>query len=150
MFTENEQQALDLDWFFMADNKVGFVASAGGKLPSSVSLLDEGEFNLISSYFRNLPEKSIVEVNSDITKVKKVKSIDSYLKDFVFMAKKGLYCYDKKVLNDFSHLDYYLVAKPKTAFNSSVLPEEILAILQKTVYPKDIEHLKSFSITEIS
>lgn len=150
MITENDQQTLDFDWFFMADNRVGFVASAGGKLPASVSVLDENEFTAINTYFRNLPDKSIYLVNSELSKFKEMKSVDSYLSDFLFMAKKGLYCYDKKVLNDFSDLDYFLVAKPKTALDSSELPEEILQILRKTVYSGDFEPLTSFSILEIS
>ena len=41
MFTETQQQTLDIDWFFIADDKIGFVTSAGGRLPESVAVLDE-------------------------------------------------------------------------------------------------------------
>jgi len=32
-----EQQTLDIEWFFTADNVIGFVASGGGLLPKPVA-----------------------------------------------------------------------------------------------------------------
>lgn len=100
MLTDIQQQALDIDWFFIADDKIGFVASAGGKLPESVAILDE-KIGIVSSYFRNLPEKTTVIINNELEKIKNTSINENYLGDFVYMAKRGLYTFDKSLLNNF-------------------------------------------------
>jgi len=112
MLTEIQQQTLDIDWFFTSEDKIGFVASAGGKLPSSVASLDEKN-GILSSYFRNLPEKTEAIINNELEKIKGSAINENYLNDFLYMAKRGLFAFDKLSLNNFLDVNYHIVAKPK-------------------------------------
>lgn len=145
MFTEIEQQTLDIDWFFISGDKIGFVASAGGKLPDSVAILDE-KIGQIVSFFRSLPEKTTVIINDELQKIKNTSITDSYLVDFIYMAKRGLYTFDKSLLNDFSDLDYHLVAKPTEFLSLEDLPSYIIDLINKTIYSENIESSLSINI----
>ncbi|MBA9073224.1 hypothetical protein GGR22_001350 [Flavobacterium gossypii] len=147
MFTETQQQTLDIDWFFIADDKIGFVASAGVKLPESVAVLDE-KIGILSSYFRNLPEITTAHIHDELKEIKKID--EKHLADFVFMAKRGLYAFDKLVLNNFSDLKYHLVAKPETYLSLKGLPTEIIDLIHKTVYTGAIDLAKAINIEDIS
>ncbi|MCD0465080.1 hypothetical protein [Flavobacterium sp. ENC] len=61
MITEIEQQSLDIDWFFTDGTHIAFAASGGGKLPESIS--ESVDYNLLSHYFRDLPEMTEVKIN---------------------------------------------------------------------------------------
>lgn len=137
MFTDIQQQTLDIDWFFIAEDKIGFVASAGGKLPESVAILDE-KIGIISSYFRNLPEITTVVINDKLEEIKNTSINENYLGDFLFMAKRGLYAFDKSLLNNFSDLTYHLVAKPKKPLSLKELPNDIFDLIKKTTYDGDL------------
>lgn len=138
MYTDIEQQILDIDWFFTDGKKIAFVASAGGKLPNSIAGLGD-ENSLLSSYFRNLPEISDVIINPQLEEI--LQNIDTaYLSDFVYMSRKGFYSFDKTRLNDFLDTHYHLVAKPSNPLNLSSLPKEILETLLKTRYCNELEN----------
>ena len=148
MISESEQFTLDIDWFFASRNKIGFVASAGGRLPRSIARSEEN-IQLLSDYFRSLPEISNVQVNPLLEEILSHRKIDdSYLADFVYMAEKGLYAFDKTFLNNFQDDMYHLVAKPliSLAFNS--LPIDIIDILRETMNDSDIE--TGFKISSFS
>ncbi|MEN2403168.1 hypothetical protein GKZ90_0025530 [Flavobacterium sp. MC2016-06] len=148
MFTDIQQQTLDIDWFFINDNKIGFVASGGGKLPNSVTNLDE-KIGVISSYFRNLPDKSKVIINNKLEEIKGSTITENYLSDFVYMAKRGLYVFDKSSLNNFSDLNYHLVVKPESPLELEKLPSDIFQMINKTIYTGNIEQIDSITINDI-
>ena len=149
MFTDIQQQTLDIDWFFIADDKIGFVASAAGKLPQSVTILDE-KIGIISSYFRNLPERTTVIINDKLEEIKNTSINENYLGDFVYMAKRGLYAFDKSLLNNFSDLTYHLVAKPQQPLSLKELPNEIFDLIKKTTYDGNLNMVDKINIHSIS
>lgn len=59
MYTEIEQQALDIDWFFTDGKYIGFVASGGGKLPETAANSSVNNEKLVS-YFRGLSPKHLM------------------------------------------------------------------------------------------
>ncbi|AYN00143.1 hypothetical protein EAG08_07215 [Chryseobacterium sp. 3008163] len=141
MYTEIEQQTLDIDWFFTDENHIGFVASGAGKLPETVAQSSENNEKLIS-YFRDLPEISDVVINPELdsllVKIFGSGADERYLQDFVSMTKKGLYSFDKTNLNNFLDYDYHLVASPMKPLTLKDLSQNILDILIKTKYPDNI------------
>ncbi|WP_166920253.1 hypothetical protein [Flavobacterium poyangense] len=148
MITEIEQQSLDIDWFFTDGKYVAFVASGGGRLPKSIS--ESLDYNLLSSYFRNLAEKSEIEINGNLSDVLKMEPDERYLEDFTLMAKRGLYSFDKTILNNFLELNYHLVASPLTPLKLSDLPPEIIIILQKTKYNNGLHLMLNIDTSNIS
>lgn len=138
MFTENEQQVLDIDWFFTNNEDVAFVASGGGRLPQSVAQSAENN-KLLVSFFRGLPITSEVVINPELNKVIANIVDERYLADFVSLTQKGLFSFDKTVLNSFLESQYHLVAKPVSPLKFSQLPSEIRRILVMTKYDGNIE-----------
>lgn len=133
MISETEQSYLDIDWFFTDSKNVGFVASAGGKLPKSVSK-SKDTIQLLASYFRDLPPITDVLVNPKLKEIMINREVnENYLSDFIFMAEKGLYSFDKTLLNDLNDDRYHLVVSPVVALNISDLPSEISNIVSQTI-----------------
>ena len=133
-----EQSSLDIDWFFMSKNKIGFVASAGGRLPKSVSK-SEDNIQLLSDFFRGLPKISNIEVNPHLEEVMVNRRVDEpYLSDFIFMAEKGLYAFDKTFLDNFDDDTYHLVVKPITDLNIADLPSYVIEVLSQTSNDEDV------------
>ena len=138
MITIIEQQTLDIDWFFNNGKDVGFVASGGGKLPDSIAKsLEKDQF--LASFFRSLPLRSEVTINPDLDKIIPTRINETYLSDFIEMAQKGLFSFDKTVLNNFSDLHYHLVAKPVNPLKFDHLPLEIKKALAESKFNGDIE-----------
>lgn len=141
MYTEIEQQTLDIDWFFTNGIYLGFIASGSGKLPESVARSPENNEKLIS-YFKSLPEISEIIVNPKLDALLigmfGTGADERYLYDFVSMTKKGFYSYDKTKLNNFLDYDYHLVASPTNPLIMKDLPQEILDILIQTKYTDDM------------
>lgn len=147
MLTEIEQQCLDIDWFFIADDKIGFVASGGGKLPNFVAQSSES-MNEISSFMKTLPQITEVEINNNLKEIKGTTIENSYLEDFIFMAKRGLYSFDKTYLNNFSDTHYHLVAKPISPLTIDRIPINILSLVKNTWHDSDLS--KAMSIKSCS
>jgi len=125
MITAIEQQTSDFDWFFTNGFEIGFVASGGGKLPDAVAILDEKLDELIK-YFRNLSKKGeVILHNAEDHNI-------SELTDWIDMAEKGLFAYDKTVLSNFSDLNYHLVAQPSNPISMNDLLPEIIETLRPT------------------
>ena len=137
MLSELEQQSLDIDWFFTNDEHIVFVASGGGRLPDSIAKSAENS-KLLSSFFRSLPVNSEVVINPSLDKIKGFVVNDQYLSDFVLMAKRGLFSFDKTVLNNFLDCNYHLVARPTVPLTIDSVPNEIKDILMKSKYIGDI------------
>jgi hypothetical protein len=148
MITEIEQQSLDIDWFFTDEKHIAFVASGGGKLPKSIA--ESVDYNLLSNYFRNLPEKTEVKINENLREILKMVPDERYLADYLAMAKKGIYSFDKTVLNNFLEPNYHLVASPISPLMIWDLPEEIIILLQKTKYNNNLKSMLNIDSSEIS
>ena len=137
MVTEIEQETSDINWFFVSGNKIGFVASGAGKLPDSIAKLEE-KLEMLWSYFKELPENSEVLINPELEAIKDTAITNEYLSDFTYMAKRGLYTFDKTIVNNFRDTNYHLVAKPTKPLSLDMLPEEICSLINNTL-SKDIE-----------
>ncbi|WP_419698976.1 hypothetical protein [Mucilaginibacter sp. NFX135] len=138
MITELEQETLDIDWFFISGESIAFVASGGGKLPASVAKSLERN-QMLASFFRGLPVRSEIIINPDLNSVVTTAIDERYLADFMHMAERGLYSFDKTVLNNFSEPHYHLVARPVTPLKLDQLPAEIREIISESQYSGDIE-----------
>jgi len=137
-----EQQTSDIDWFFTAGNDIGFVASGGGLLPNGIADRSLEEIELLSDYFRNLPNRCGITLNINL----KLKLTKQYLEAFTDMAEKGLFAFDKTVLNSFSDSRYHLVASPLQPLKIDELPFEIVGLLVKPKGDTKInEHLNTMS-----
>ena len=148
MYTEIEQQNLDIDWFFTDNNEIAFVASAGGKLPETIANLED-QNGILSSYFRNLPEMSEIIINPHLKDIIPDAN-EAYLSDFINMAKKGVYAFDKTVLNNFFDSNYHLVANPKTPLKLEDLSPDILEIILKTQLNENLKNTKRIDILKFN
>jgi hypothetical protein len=146
MFTEIEQQTLDIDWFFLNGENICFVASGGGKLPFSVAKSSDNN-DILVSYFRNLNERCDVIINPNLNKNL---TDENYLSDFTLMSKKGLYAFDKTILNDFSDTNYHLVTIPLNPLISNELPENIQEILKKTNYSENFNNIDNIDTSALN
>lgn len=128
-----DQQSIDKDWFFLSGEHVVFVASGGGKIPSSV-IRNWDMSNKLSSFFRELPPRSGFKLNAKLDDILKGKVNKEYLRDFIFMAERGLFTFDKTHLNTFESTSYHAVAIPDNPLDFSSIPELFLIELKKTSY----------------
>ena len=131
MYSDIQQQTLDIDWFFTNGEDIAFVASGGGKLPSSVAKSSDNN-ELTGAFFRALPVSSKVVINPSLNNIISPFADERYLADFINMAGKGLFTFDKTVLNNFSDPQYHLVAWPSTPLKFIDLPIEIRNIIFQT------------------
>ena len=144
MYTEIEQQSLDIDWFFTGNNEIAFVASAGGKLPETIAELGEKN-GILSSYFRNLPEISDVIINPELKSILPDVN-ETYLSDFINMAKKGIYAFDKTVLNNFLDSNYHLVASPKNPLKLKDLSPDVIEVILKAQFTNELKDMKQINV----
>jgi len=100
---------------------------------------------MLSDYFRNLPERSETVINPNLKVIMPTGEITKqYLEAFSEWAEKGLYAYDKTVLNNFSDANYHLVASPLKPLTVEDLPLEIAELLPRPGYiSKMQDHLNS-------
>jgi hypothetical protein len=148
MITEIEQETSDINWFFVSGNKIGLVASGAGKLPDSVANLDQ-KLELLWTYFKDLPETSEVIINPKLGVIKSTVVTNDYLNDFTNMAKRGLYTFDKAIVNHFGDTSYHSVAKPVRPLLLDALPEKIFNLINKTLYEGDIEINETINVDTI-
>lgn len=148
MYTEIEQQTLDIDWFFTDGKYIGFTASGAGKLPESVARSSENNERLVS-YFRNLPKISEVIVNPKLNdlliQIFGTGTDERYLQDFVSMTEKGLYSFDKTNLANFLDFNYHLVTSPINPITINDLPQDILNIILQTKHPDDMSDMMNIN-----
>lgn len=128
-----EQETSDIDWFFTNSIEIGFVASGGGRLPESV-VENWNESRLLISFFKGFPVIAEVIINPMLNEIKNGKADKRYLSDFVAMAERGIFAYDKTVLGDYLDLNYHLVASPTIPFNFNALPDELKDQLIKSMH----------------
>ena len=133
MILETEQSYLDIDWFFTNNKNIGSVASAGGKLPKSVSI-SKDNIQLLASYFRELPCITDGIVNPKLEEYMPRREFDERdLTSFIFWAERGLYSFDKTLVGTFSDNRYHLIVSPAVALTIDDLPLEISNILSQTI-----------------
>ena len=126
-------EGLDIDWFTIAaPNVILHFASGGGFVPDEI---DSNTFQ-ISNVLLSMPEISpVVIINESLRKFVSIANIndyDTYIKSFVDYAKRGIFSYDKSILNDYGNSLYHLVASPLKALERHQLPEEIRGIIPST------------------
>ncbi len=130
-----------------ANGFIGHAASGGGIVPNSI--LSE-DINHTSKFFRNLSNKnSNYELNKKLFSIKSISDKSLLEKrhfDFIQLAQKGIYCFDKTDLNNFKDPNYHLVVKPKKhILKFEDLPNKIKNIIIKTRFKGNIncvDHLK--------
>lgn len=146
-FSLIEQETSDIDWFFVdMNNEIGFVASGGGRLPNSIAG-NKYNYNL-SSYFRNSSNISDYKLNNDLLKIGKTETLKQYF-DFILLAKKGLYCFDKIDLNNFDDTRYNLIVKPVRALTVDEIPNNILKTLNITNFKLELNKIKELDVNLI-
>ncbi|MDY0932269.1 hypothetical protein [Chryseobacterium sp. CFBP8996] len=147
MYTEIDQETLDIDWFFTDGENIGFVTSGGGELPKSIA---EKNKKLVS-YFRNLPDMSDTVINPNLDSLLNEifgNGVDErYLEDYLVMTRKGLYSFDKTYLNNFRDSNYHLVAASSTPLILEDLPQDIFEILIETKYSEG--YLNNISVIDV-
>ncbi len=146
-FSLIEQETSDIDWFFVdANNEIGFVASGGGKLPNSIA--DKDYRYDLGSYFRGLSDTSNYELNNDLVIVDQTEKLKQY-SDFISLAKKGLYCFDKTDLNNFDDTRYDLIVKPDKGLKVEDIPNDILKILSITKLKLNLNKIRELDVSLI-
>lgn len=134
-YSKIEQRTLDLNIFFRDNEKIIHLASAGGELP--INLLNTDEYN--DSFFDEIIELESeieVDINPNLLEILGTNSenqfnLEQYLYDFVEIAKKGIYSYDKTYIDDPESKKYHLVAKPKNLQTLKLNTEKLIKIESK-------------------
>lgn len=117
-YSNIEIYTTDIDWFVFDSNNVYIhAASAGSVLPELIRVnneQNEQNFLLVSSLEKRYFEREY-EINPNIIELAQIKEQDLqlYLRDFVAMAQKGFYSFDKTNINNPEDTIYHLVAKPQ-------------------------------------
>ena len=112
---EGNYRQYDLDWFFVAGDKLCHAASAGGNLPGLfISVLDK--YLSIVQIIANMSSAFQVETNPFVTELLNGEDNEigmrMYLTTFKGMASKGFYSFDRKNLRNPESNEYVLVASP--------------------------------------
>lgn len=112
-YTLIEQETRDLDIFFKDNSKLIHLASAGGQIPNRLSENDiqNEEF---AAQISEIEESFEIEINQNLSEFVNIpeNGQERYLRDFVSMAKRGFYSYDKTRLGKFEDPFFHLVARP--------------------------------------
>lgn len=131
MFTDIDQNTLDIEWFLTNGPEVAFMTSAGSMLPTSVAKSASNN-KLLREYFRSLPFIGTPVINPFLNAVLGHRIDDVSYSDFLNMARRGLYAFDKSNLGAFNDPNYYLVARPEIPLKTNTLPLEIISTLTAT------------------
>ncbi|PJJ83113.1 hypothetical protein [Mucilaginibacter auburnensis] len=125
-----EQQTQDISWFFITGENIAFIASGGGPLPTTIASQTFDDLDLVYDSIFDLPDRCDVVINPELKKMIYPNTVnEQYLADFVLMASKGLFSYDKTVVNKFSDTGYHLVASPTKPLTADELPAPLLELL---------------------
>lgn len=150
-YSHIDQETLDIDWYAVdADDVLFHVASAGGKLPDTISNSLE-DTQKIAKYMRQLPFKTNASLNPKLTTIKKFLDLQKekqYSADFISIAERGIYSFDKSFLGKYDDVLYHLVAIPNESIHLKDLPPDIREIVNKTRIHKKIKEVDILSISE--
>jgi len=152
-YTEDIQMTIDIDWFAVdLDGVIVHFASGGGKIPNSVAF-NQSDTKKITQYFRDLPVKAsdfkVSQTLDHIIKFPSRESQERYLNDFIEMANRGLYSFDKTEPGNFSNKQYHLVVSPESTLKLDSLPEDIQAILKRTKIPQRVSKIDRLLVNEV-
>lgn len=134
-------EGLDVDWFiFDRSGALVHFASGGGLLPDFIK-----EDNVeMANQLLSLPEISPqIVIPSDLNEVVNLNSNEernNYINSFAAYAKRGIYSFDKSILNNARDPSYHLVASPTV----KLIPSHIPLLFINTI-PK----IESFSASSI-
>lgn len=150
IYSLEEQENLDIDWFFIDKNcNICHVASAGGKLPK-IAISKEVNQEL-SLFFKSLPiishEVTVCPTLTDFVSFDTEESKNNYLTDFLFFAKRGLFSFDKTLLGQFESYEYHLVVSPIKKVSIDNFPKDIINILSE-IDVDDVSKLSKLSLSE--
>ena len=110
-----EQYSRDID-YYVFNLKIGLLhfASAGGRLPSIIEGNDLNNEQLHLAILE-LPSSYEIEINPNLTEITGLsgQQLETYLADFISIAKRGLFSFDKTNINVQQDSNYHLVAWPK-------------------------------------
>ena len=143
---ELEQESSDIDWFAVdSDGHILHFSSGGGVLPESIASSEETLLQLYQ-YFLALPDTasaSLVQVQANAEK-----SGRNY-QNAVRYAQRGLFSFDKTLLN--KHLDpqYHLVVRPTDPLTIQHIPEPIATLLLRTRFPEPVLEKTKLVVSDI-
>ncbi|MDI9341696.1 MAG: hypothetical protein QM534_14085 [Sediminibacterium sp.] len=149
-----EFSALDFDCFFI-DKKftVSHLASAGVR-PFDSIIRNWESYDTIISYFKDLPIISHeVMVNCDLNKYVQLmeeQSLANYLGSFKYFAERGLYSFDKTILNDVMDTQFHLVAYPSVSIDFTAFPDIIKSVLLDSTFDGDVKEWINVDVKLIS
>ncbi|MCP2028734.1 hypothetical protein L1276_003905 [Flavobacterium sp. HSC-32F16] len=116
----------DIDIFLkIHDCFIIHIASAGAILPTELAALDQLLIRNKSIVY-DFDSVFEVQINPNLQQLLKFKNAqekDRYLTDFIRIAKKGIFSFDKTIVEDSTDPFYHLVAWPKSPFNPHKLDE---------------------------
>ena len=117
-YSSIEQETRDLDIFFKDSSKLIHIATAGGQIPNQLADNDK-QNEEFASEISTFDETFEVEVNQNLAEFVNIpdNGIERYLRDFILMASRGFYSYDKTKLGNFEDPFFHLVARPKKTEN---------------------------------
>lgn len=124
---------IDLDWYALdLDERIAHLMSGGGVVPN---LLDEQSHDLLTDYFNNLPEieDNDVKISDQLNRYANFSTKqekERYLQNFIKMAQRGIYSYDKTNLTMLDDPMYHLVTIPSKLLTVDDLPLRIYEKLQ--------------------
>ncbi len=123
----------DLDWFILSkDKKIIHFASGGGLVPEIIAK-NLANMELLNQYFRGLPKVSDVIINPTLDVfldgIKLSAGKKGYLKDYIFMAERGITSFTKTLTVNANNSAYHLVATPLNFLNFENLPSEFKEIM---------------------
>lgn len=142
-----EQETRDLDIYFKDRIKLIHIATGGGRIPNQLAENDIQNEDFASN-ISTFEESFDIEVNRNITEFVNIpeNGLEQYLRDFISMASRGFYSYDKTNLGNFEDQIFHLVAKPKESKNQKLnyLTDNLLQI--DTELPTDFISFNLFEL----
>jgi hypothetical protein len=142
--SEIDEEVTDYDWFAVdKEGRIGHFTTGGiGTLPRSVAA-SSGDLRYVTEFFRRTPP-SLTQAHlapkaqEAAEKMESEAVVERRFRDFVMMARHGLYSFDHSYAIDRPNPRirpcplYYLIAIPARSIHLSGLPDEVQAILVRT------------------
>ena len=115
-YTNSNHWGAEIEWYICdKNNSIAVFASAGGYIPENLL----GAIDFFLSFSENIRESRIISkdifINKNISSILGIddkKSLKRYLEDFIYLAERGLYVYDKTNIEEQFDDKYHLVASP--------------------------------------
>lgn len=131
-------ESYDLDWFALdKTGHLGYFASGGlGAVPRSVADDIDSTFVVLDYVKKHFAEVQECNVNAEALAKTKLggrdqSSVAAFYRDFVSMAKRGLYAFNAHLWPE-GRTPYYRVATPINPRSVTEVPSDIAEILKRT------------------